>query len=68
MFLLHGTQVMVTERVPEPLIKQGEGGGGELRISSIVIQFQQFSDFLKAYKETFQRMCLNPKNLGAIKY
>ncbi len=57
---------MATERVPEPLNKRKGGGGFVVEHLSIaitlvpLIQCQHFYDFLKAYKETFQIMCLNP--------
>ncbi len=53
---------MAAERVSELL-----GGGGVVveHLSTAItfvpfIQFQNFYDFPKAYKETFQIMCLNP--------
>ncbi len=56
---------MAAERVPEPLNKRKGGGVVVEHLSTAItlvplIQCQNFYDFLKAYKETFQIMCLNP--------
>ncbi len=56
---------MAAERVPEPLNKRKGGGGVVEHLSTAItlvplIQCQHVYDFLKASKETFQIMCLNP--------
>ncbi len=55
---------MVAEIVPEPLTKRGGGVVVEHLSTAItlvpLIQCQHFYNFLKAYKKTFQIMCLNP--------
>ncbi len=56
---------MAAERVPEPLNINERGGVVDEHLSTAItlvplMQCQHFYDFLKAYKETFQIMCLNP--------
>ncbi len=56
---------MTAESVPEPLNRRKGGVVVIEHLSTAItlvplIQCQKFYDFLKAYKETFQTMCLNP--------
>ena len=62
---------VATEKVPEPLIIRGDSwylADMPVNVHVVVhlsaaitlvslIQFQQFCDFLKAWKKTFQMMC-----------